>query len=440
MPTATPPAAPSDASASYAIPSLFPALSIPARMRAKAHYSGKGVGIAMIDSGFIPHPDLSKPDNRIRRYYDAVTQTEADLPPDKAEFYSWHGTMTACTAAGNGFLSRKLYSSLAYNAHVVLVRTMDDRGKIPTATIVHAMEWCLANAKKYGINVINLSVYADEIDGSLDHPLTKIVEEASARGIVVVAAAGNNPMAPMRPPANAPSAITVGGLDDKNTLGIRDNDLYNSTFGRAAGNIIKPEVIAPAIWLPAPILSGTPVHEEASALVAMDSMNDMMLLKTLPLLIPHTQLPLELIRSTNTDEVRGHIEARLKAEKIISPNYKHVDGTSFAAPIVCSVVAQMLEVNPRLTPAEVKDILTATARPMPNYPREPQGYGVVRATAAVEAALDDTVPERELIILDAEESGESGESGESEETVESEESAEAASVEIAPEQTESAEQ
>jgi hypothetical protein len=100
----------------------------------------------------------------------------------------------------------------------------------------------------------------------------------------------------------------------------------------------------------------------------------------------------------------------------------------------------MLEVNPRLTPAEVKDILTATARPMPNYPREPQGYGVVRATAAVEAALDDTVPERELIILDAEESGESGESGESEETVESEESAEAASVEIAPEQTESAEQ
>jgi serine protease AprX len=374
---------------SYSVPSLFPALSIPVRMRAKAHYSGKGVGIAMIDSGFIPHPDLTQPENRIRAYYDAVSKVEAPLPPEQAEFYSWHGTMTACTAAGNGYLSRKLYSSLAYNAHLVLVRTMDDKGKIPTARIVEALEWTIRNARRFGVKIINLSVYADEVDMSPEHPVNALVEDAVARGIVVVAAAGNNPTAPLRPPASAPSAITVGGLDDKNTLGIRDNDLYNSTFGRTIGNSIKPEVIAPAIWLPAPILYGTSVHQEASALVAMDSMTDVMLLQTLPLLIKYTQLPLELIRSTDVKAVRAAIEERLKAEKIISSNYKHVDGTSFAAPIVCSVVAQMLEVNPRLTPQEVKDILTATARPMPNYPREPQGYGVVRATAAVEAAADE---------------------------------------------------
>lgn len=368
----------------YAV-SLFPALSIPTRMRSETHYSGKGVCIAMIDSGFTPHPDLTKPENRILRYYDAVKQEEHDLPPEKPEFYSWHGTMTACTAAGNGTLSRKLYSSLAYNANLVLVRTMDDKGSIPTARIAHALEWCLQHAHKYSINIINLSVYADEMDTSLEHPVTKLVEEASRRGIVVVAASGNNPRVPLYPPACAPSAITVGGLDDKNSM-LEDDGLYHSSFGRTIEGLIKPEVIAPAIWLPAPILPGTPTHEEAAALSALDSMLDDMMMRTLPLLITKTNLSLELLRSNNIEEIRGKISERLSAEKIISPNYKHVDGTSFAAPIVCSVIAQMLEANDRLTPAKIKEILTQTARPLANYPSEPQGFGVVQATAAVEEA------------------------------------------------------
>ncbi|MCS6809406.1 MAG: S8 family serine peptidase [Bacteroidota bacterium] len=368
----------------YAI-SLFPALSIPTRMRSASPYSGKGVCIAMIDSGFVPHPDLTKPENRILRYYDAVDCIESDLPPSKPEFYSWHGTMTACTAAGNGILSRRLYSSLAYNAHVVLIRTMDEHGSIPTARIVHALEWCLQNARKYGINIINLSVYADELDTSLEHPVTRLVEEAVQQGIVVVAASGNNPRVPLYPPACAPSAITVGGLDDKNSM-LEDDSLYHSSFGRTIEGLIKPEVIAPAIWLPAPILPGTPTHEEAAALTALDSMLDDMMMKTLPLLITKTSLPLELLRSDNPEEIRQKISERLTQEKIISPNYKHVDGTSFAAPIVCSVIAQMLEANDRLTPAKIKEILTLTAKRLPHYPSEPQGYGVVQATAAVEAA------------------------------------------------------
>ncbi len=367
------------------VPSLFPALSIPTRMRSESHFSGKGVCIAMIDSGFVPHPDLTKPENRILRYYDAVKKEEAALPPTKPEVYSWHGTMTACTAAGNGFLSRKLYSSLAYNANVVLVRTMDEKGSIPTKRIAEALEWCLQNAKKYGINIINMSVYADEMDTSLEHPVTKLVEEASRRGIVVVAASGNNPRVPLYPPACAPSAITVGGLDDKNNL-LEDDGLYHSSFGRTIEGLTKPEVIAPAIWLPAPILPGTPTHTEASALSALDNMLDDMLMTTLPLLLPKTGLPLELLRSGNVDEIRTKINERLQGEKIISPNYKHVDGTSFAAPIVCSVIAQMLEANDRLTPAKIKEILTETARPLPSYPSEPQGHGMVQATAAVEAA------------------------------------------------------
>jgi serine protease AprX len=68
-----------------------------------------------------------------------------------------------------------------------------------------------------------------------------------------------------------------------------------------------------------------------------------------------------------------------------------VDGTSFAAPIVCSVIAQMLEANDRLSPAKIKEILTQTARKLPDYPSEPQGYGMVQASAAVEMAATTTL-------------------------------------------------
>jgi hypothetical protein len=58
-----------------------------------------------------------------------------------------------------------------------------------------------------------------------------------------------------------------------------------------------------------------------------------------------------------------------------------------AAPIVTAVVAQMLEANPGLTPAQVKDILTETAEPLAYVPRAEQGHGVVSAPRAVAAAL-----------------------------------------------------
>jgi serine protease AprX len=367
------------------VASLFPALSIPARMRAETHYSGKGVCIAMIDSGFVAHPDLTMPENRILYYYDAVVEAGSEMPPLEAEVYSWHGTMTACTAAGNGYLSRKLYSSLAYNARLVLVRTMDENGSLPTHRIAHALDWCLEHAEDFGINIINMSLHADEVDFSMEHPVTARVEEAVRRGIVVVAASGNNPRMPIYPPASAPSAITVGGLDDKNDM-TDDDELYHSSYGSLPDGVSKPDVIAPAIWLPAPILPGTPTHEEAAALCALDNMLEVMLMKTLPHLIEHTSLPVELLELGDIVAIRSQIAERLTDECIISPNYKHVDGTSFAAPIVCSIVAQMLEANPRLTPAEIKEILNETARFLPNYPREPQGHGIVQATAAVEFA------------------------------------------------------
>jgi len=366
------------------LPTISPALSLPVRLRAFSELTGKGVTIAIIDSGFVPHPDLIQPENRILAYYDAVHGIEDDMPPTEIEISSWHGTMTACTAAGNGYLSSGHYRSLAPKSKVVLVRTMHQNSIISTQTIVTALQWCSANSERFGIKIINLSVYADEIDHSLNHPVIAEVERLVQQGITIVTAAGNNFNAPLRPPASAPSAITVGGLDDKNNIIRKDDSLYQTTFGKTIFNNIKPEIIAPAMWLAAPILPHTSVHREAAALCAMEAMTDDMLLRTFPLFIAETHLPLQLIKTQSVTALRKHIRERMSTESIISPHYKFVDGTSFAAPIVCSVIAQMLELRPSLNPTEIKDILTQTAVQLENYPKEPQGYGVINVENALQ--------------------------------------------------------
>ena len=75
-------------------------------------------------------------------------------------------------------------------------------------------------------------------------------------------------------------------------------------------------------------------------------------------------------------------------KKFISPDYMHVDGTSFAAPIVSSVAAQMLEANPTLTAGEIRNILLQTAAPLATYDITRQGYGRLQPKVAVYAAME----------------------------------------------------
>lgn len=362
-------------------PSIRPVLSLPHRLQADTSARGHGMTIVMVDSDFVSHPDLAQPHQRVVRYVNAVEQTEGTALPEHTLARHWHGTMTACTAAGNGFLSHGLYTSLAPLASIIAIRTMNDAGRITTPTIVWALRWIERNAERYGIDIVNMSVYADEIDHSLLHPVNAAVEDLANMGIVVVAAAGNNPNAPIRPPAAAPSALTVGGFNDNNSLDRTDDTMYHGTFGITSLNVQKPDVIAPSIWLPAPVLPGTPGSEAAATLCALDCMND-------ELLMSHG---IEIARSASLipdgnisrEELRSAIAEAIRSDLLINPWYKMVDGTSFAAPIVSSVVAQMLEVAPCLTPHDVKDILQETARPLAGYERLCQGAGVIQQREAL---------------------------------------------------------
>lgn len=365
-------------------PAVRPVLSLPVRLRADIRARAAGVCVAMVDSDFVAHPDLVLPVNRVVGYYDAVDDVEYEGIPDVSPMARhWHGTMTACTAVGNGYLSQGVFTSLAPESTVLLIRTMNNKSKVTTDVIVRALEYIGTNAKRFGVRVVNISVYADELTQTLEHPVNSAVHNLVADGVVVVSATGNNPKAPVRPPAAAPDGLAVGGLDDKNTLIDEDNEMYHSTFGVTSLGVQKPDVIAPAIYLPAPILIGTPQQEEAAALCAMDAMTDEMLLDTASRLLPHTQLPVAIWTSRDVAEIRRAITRRITEEQIAKPFYKMVDGTSFASPIVASIVAQMIGVNPQLSPADVKSILTQTARPLPGVPPIIQGAGVVQQRAAL---------------------------------------------------------
>ena len=75
--------------------------------------------------------------------------------------------------------------------------------------------------------------------------------------------------------------------------------------------------------------------------------------------------------------------ARIQQQKFITIDYQHVEGTSFAAPITTSVAAQMLEVDPTLTPRLVREGLTSTARHVSRLDPALQGAGLLQPLAAV---------------------------------------------------------
>jgi serine protease AprX len=86
--------------------------------------------------------------------------------------------------------------------------------------------------------------------------------------------------------------------------------------------------------------------------------------------------------------IRQLVAAKMKGNNVISGAYKHVDGTSFAAPIVSSIAAQMIEANPELVPQDIKRLLIDTARRIPGVSVDRQGWGVVDAEKAVQAAVE----------------------------------------------------
>ena len=363
-------------------------LSTPLRLDAVESFTGKGVCIAFLDSGFYPHVDLTTPNNRILAYRNLLHE-DGDLAslfqPDAA---SWHGMMTSVVAAGNGGLSNGFYRGIAPDAEVVLVK-LARTGRITEQNIQEGLEWILEHRAKFNIKIVNISAGGDFEQSYLHDSLSQTVEECVAQGLTIVCAVGNAghlPNHPVFPPASAPSAIAVGGLDDNNSINRAHRGMYRSSYGPTLDGLQKPELIAPSIWIPAPILPDTPTAKEAALLETLDRAADSELHKIIE---ENAGVDAELEAALDRPAymIRQIIALKLRQESVITKHYKYVDGTSFAAPIVSSVVAQMLEANPRLTPQQIKRILISTAERLPHYEVDRQGWGVIDPRGAVEKAV-----------------------------------------------------
>jgi hypothetical protein len=136
-----------------------------------------------------------------------------------------------------------------------------------------------------------------------------------------------------------------------------DVSLWHSNYRLASNAVPKPELVAPSIWVAAPILPGTTTAGETITLFE------------------------------RRVEGGAGAEERISALKLITPHYQHVEGTSFAAPLVASTIACMLEASPELSPLLVRTILTETAHFVPGAERERQGAGAVAPGQAVARAM-----------------------------------------------------
>src|SRR5262245_25303780 len=357
-------------------------------MDADERYTGRDVTIAFLDSGFYAHKDLTEPVNRIVAYHNIFAAEDDPSFLQKSDVASWHGMMTSVVAAGNGHLSEGFYRSIAPEAKVVLVK-IGKSGHIPEANIEKGLRWVLTNKDKYQIQIVNISAGGDFQQSYLKNSLCQLVEETVKAGLTVVCAVGNAGLAPghpVLPPASAPSSIAVGGLDDQNSLDRARRGMYRSSYGPTVDGLQKPEVIAPGIWVAGPILPHTPTAIEAHLYAELDEAPDEDL-RTIILAHEGVDKDIDEAHDLSVSLLRQLITIKLREGNVINQHYKFVDGTSFAAPIVSSIVACMLEANSKLTPSQVKRILIDTAERVAGVEVERQGWGGVVPRKAVEMAL-----------------------------------------------------
>lgn len=303
-------------------------------------YLGTGIGVAVIDTGISPMPDMA---GRIVH--------GPDLSGEGTIVDSYgHGTVMAGIIGGSGADSASrvggAYTGVAPRATLIGVKAAGRNGVVDVSTMLQAMHWVAAYKDQYNIRVLNLSWGTMSTQNPGLDPLNFAVQRLWRKGIVVVVAAGNNgpQSGTITKPGDDPVVLTVGAFDDKQNVDPSDDSMASwSSRGPTAQGLRKPDLLAPGRTLIAPRSYGSYVE---------------------------TTYP--------------------KAQ--ISPSYIKGSGTSEAAAVVSGLAALVLQANPNLTPDQVKGVLMGTAQPISGISADSQGVGRVRGESALNAATAATVP------------------------------------------------
>ncbi|MGE3403108.1 MAG: S8 family serine peptidase, partial [Vicinamibacterales bacterium] len=312
------------------------------------HYTGKGVGVALIDSGYTYHDDLNKRHNSLAAWKDFVNG--APFPYD-----DWgHGTHLAGIISGDGYDSNGRHAGVAPDAKILALKVLNSRGVGYVSDIIEAIEWTIEHRQRYNARIINISASAPVLESFREDPLCEAVEDAVNAGIVVVASAGNlgktadgkKVWGGVGAPGNCPAALTVGASSSEGDTD-RVNDIMASFSSRGPTRfdiLAKPDVAAPATGVVAPIAPLSRLYREKSSAL-----------------------------------FDGTVRTFFKP-------YLALSGTSQAAAEVSGAVALMLQANPVMTPNLVKATLQYTAEFRPQFHALEQGAGFVDARGAVTLA------------------------------------------------------
>lgn len=211
----------------------------------KSGLSGKNVTVVVMDTGITPHVDFG---NRILAFYDFYNG-RVGLYDDNG-----HGTHVAGIIAGDGRMSREnggscVYSGMAPEANIIMLKVLDGKGNGNTPKVLQGIEWIVKNKDVYNIRLLNISVGMLPSAGIKEQQeLLEAVDDIWKRGIMVIAAAGNNgPKGnTVTIPGISRKILTVGSCDDAK-MEAAGKGLKNgySSNGPTACCIVKPEILAP---------------------------------------------------------------------------------------------------------------------------------------------------------------------------------------------------
>ena len=304
--------------------------------------TGKGVGVALIDTGIVPVDGLRTAD----------ISRGPDLSPEAANAATrgldtfGHGThMAGLIAGGSGtavrpaLTPRKGYVGTAPDASLISVKVAGADGATDVSQVLAAINWVIEHRNDAGrnIRVLNLSFGTDGTQDYRIDPLTYAAEVAWRKGIVVVAAAGNAGFSAGRltNPAYDPHILAVGASDHRGTPGVGDDEV--ASFSSLGDGTRNADLLAP----------GRSVISYRNPNSAIDASNP-----------------------------KGRVGERLFRGS----------GTSQAAAITSGAVALLLQQRPNLTPNQVKAILTRSARRLPSADAAGQGAGLIDVNAALKTA------------------------------------------------------
>ena len=188
-----------------------------------AGITGKGVGVAVIDSGLSGSlPDFKDADGSSRVTGNVIASSGATRPGDNVG----HGTHVAGIIAGNSFNraagdpARGGYVGIAPEANLVAIKVADNHGDSTIVDVIGALQFVVDHKGELNIRVVNLSVSSDTPASYLDDPLDAAVEFAWHPASSWSSPRATAAMCPTRsgtPPTNDPYVISVGATDEAGT-------------------------------------------------------------------------------------------------------------------------------------------------------------------------------------------------------------------------------